>query len=182
MPPAWPCCWWTPTGAWAPSTSSLCHFLHTTPWWTGCTRQIQGQGFEGKDFETFWKPFGPEGGAAVVDVPFETGRKSVRLRAGSPAAGIRQGRVYLEAGKAYDGYVWLKPESGSPRVTFRVVGSDGKQVAETSLRVSALVSEGDVPVQDFPHNAAAQLRAPRRGAGELLSLITRRRGASGATH
>jgi len=155
--------------------------------------QIQGQGFEGKDFETFWKAFGPEGAAAVVDVPFETGRKSVRLRAGNPAAGasgsgraasgrlrpgaesqprragIRQGRVYLEAGRTYDGYVWLKPESGSPRVTFRVVGSDGKQVAETSLRASGNQwQKATYSFRSRRTDTTASLEIAARGSGSVL--------------
>ena len=98
--------------------------------------QIQGQGFEGKDFETFWKPFGPAGGASIVELPFETGSKSVRLTAGKPATGVRQTRMYVEAGRTYDGYVWLKPDKGSPRVTFRAVGSDGVLMAEAPLRIA----------------------------------------------
>ncbi|HEX5399880.1 MAG TPA: hypothetical protein VFY06_12625, partial [Verrucomicrobiae bacterium] len=43
--------------------------------------QIQGRGFEGNDFETYWKPFGANGSATVADVKFENGEKSVRLKA-----------------------------------------------------------------------------------------------------
>jgi alpha-N-arabinofuranosidase len=132
--------------------------------------QIQGQGFEGKDFETFWKVFGAEGGAAVVEVPFETGKKSVRCtHAGNPAVGIRQGRVYLEAGKIYDGYVWLKPESGSPRVTFRVVGSDGKQVAQTSLRASGNQWQKATFQFTSPRtDTTGTIEIAARGSGEVL--------------
>ncbi|NJD09824.1 MAG: alpha-N-arabinofuranosidase [Gemmatimonadetes bacterium] len=155
--------------------------------------QVQGQGFEGTDFETFWQPFGPVGGAAVADVRFQTGTKSVRLQAGpEPAgtgnsgraaagrprsdanpqtrpAGIRQGRIYLEAGRTYDGYVWLKPESGAPRVTFRVVGSDAKQVAETSLRTSG----SNWQKATFSFRAArtdttASIELAAHGSGEVL--------------
>src|SRR5215469_5873678 len=43
--------------------------------------QIQGRGFEGKDFETYWKPFGDHGAASIADVRFENGEKSLRLQA-----------------------------------------------------------------------------------------------------
>src|SRR5512136_2438769 len=41
--------------------------------------QIQGCGFEGKDFETYWKPFADLGSVRLVDVKFENGEKSVRV-------------------------------------------------------------------------------------------------------
>jgi len=41
--------------------------------------QVQGQGFEGKDFETYWKPFEKNGKVELVDINFKKGLKSVRL-------------------------------------------------------------------------------------------------------
>ena len=44
--------------------------------------QIRGAGFEGRDFETYWTPFGPPDAVRVVETRFERGTKSVRISAG----------------------------------------------------------------------------------------------------
>ena len=59
--------------------------------------QIQGCGFEGKDFETYWEPFSTRGSVEIADVDFRNGKKSVRLTCNGGRAGIRQGRVYVAA-------------------------------------------------------------------------------------
>src|SRR6476659_2321914 len=41
--------------------------------------QIRGAGFEGKDFETYWTPFGPPDAVRIVEKPFEHGTKSVQI-------------------------------------------------------------------------------------------------------
>src|SRR6478609_10513127 len=41
--------------------------------------QVQGQGFEGKDFETYWKPFEKNGNVELIDINFKKGLKSIRL-------------------------------------------------------------------------------------------------------
>ena len=51
-----------------------------------------------------------------------------------PAAGIRQRRVFLESGRSYDGSVWIKVESGAPRVSLRVLAADGSVLADLPLR------------------------------------------------
>src|SRR3954471_17521268 len=63
--------------------------------------QIRGQGFEGKDFEDYWTKVEDRGSVEPVAVKFETGQRSVRLTPNQGSAGIRQGRIYLEAGKKY---------------------------------------------------------------------------------
>jgi alpha-N-arabinofuranosidase len=92
--------------------------------------QIRGAGFEGRDFETYWTPFGPPDAVHVVETLFERGTKSVRIAAGSQSAGVRQRRVYLESGRTYDGSVWIKVESGAPRVSLRVLSADGTVLAD----------------------------------------------------
>jgi len=96
--------------------------------------QIRGAGFEGRDFETYWTPSGPPDTVRVVDTSFEHGTKSVRITAGRQASGIGQRRVFLEAGRSYDGSVWTKIESGAPRVSLRVLASDGNVLADLPLR------------------------------------------------
>ena len=95
--------------------------------------QIRGAGFEGKDFETYWTSFGPAGAVRSVEVPFERGARSLRLTAGRQPAGIRQERVFLESGRTYDGSVWIKIESGAPRLSLRVRAKDGSVLAERLL-------------------------------------------------
>ncbi len=98
--------------------------------------QIQGRGFEGEDFQTYWKPFGQPGGASVVNVKFENGEQSLRLEADHGTAGVRQGRIYVQQGLEYNGSVWLKPESGTLQVTFRVMDSGGQALAAAVLKTS----------------------------------------------
>jgi len=65
--------------------------------------QIQGCGFEGEDFKTDWEPFSDRGSAECVDVDFRNGKKSVRLHVEGGRAGIRQGRLFVDAGHAFNG-------------------------------------------------------------------------------
>jgi len=95
--------------------------------------QIRGAGFEGKDFETYWTSFGPPGAVRIVQVSFERGAKSVRLTGGRQPAGIRQERVFLESGRTFEGSVWIKIESGTPRVSLRVLAKDGRVLADLPL-------------------------------------------------
>src|SRR3954470_3288850 len=62
--------------------------------------QIRGAGFEGGDFETYWRSFGPPDSVRVVEVSFERGAKSVRITAGREPNVIRQGRLFLESGRS----------------------------------------------------------------------------------
>jgi alpha-L-arabinofuranosidase len=98
--------------------------------------QIQGCGFEGEDFATYWKPFSDRGRVEIADVEFKNGKKSVRLRVEGGRAGIRQGRLYVDAGREYDGSLWVKREAGSPQLTLRVVGSKGGQIASVPLALT----------------------------------------------
>lgn len=98
--------------------------------------QIRGCGFEGEDFKTYWEPFSDRGGVEIVDAEFKNGKKSVRFRAGGGRAGIRQGRIYVEAGHKYDGSLWVLREAGSPQLTLRVVSSKGDQIASVPIAVT----------------------------------------------
>jgi alpha-N-arabinofuranosidase len=98
--------------------------------------QIRGQGFEGADFETYWKAIGNEDKVSVENVMFEGGEKSVRLIAEGGAARIKQDRIYLQEGLEYNGSVWIKPESGSPGVKIRLINSDEKLMSEIPLETS----------------------------------------------
>jgi alpha-N-arabinofuranosidase len=95
--------------------------------------QIRGAGFEGGDFETYWRSFGPPDSVRVVEVSFERGAKSVRITAGREPHGIRQGRLFLESGRSYDGSVWIKIDSGAPRMSLRALAADGTVLANIPL-------------------------------------------------
>ncbi len=98
--------------------------------------QIRGCGFEGKDYETYWKAFGEKGAADVVEGKFKNGEKSLRLTPNGGSAGIRQDRIFLQSGYNYSGSVWIMPGKGSARLSLRVTDSLGKQVADLPLRTS----------------------------------------------
>jgi alpha-N-arabinofuranosidase len=99
--------------------------------------QVRGQGFEGKDFTDYWTPFGKDGEATLVATTFERGEQSVRLAARNGAAGIRQGRLSVEAGQAYDGSLWLRPERGTLALSLRVVSEAGRELAKRPLKTKS---------------------------------------------
>lgn len=98
--------------------------------------QIQGRGFEARDFNTYWRTFGERGESTIVDGKFQSGEKSLRLQADNGTAGVRQERVFVEQGKAYNGSAWLKPETGSLAVTLRLTDSAGQLLASAPLKTS----------------------------------------------
>jgi alpha-N-arabinofuranosidase len=95
--------------------------------------QIRGAGFEGEDFKTYWEMFSDRGRVEVADLDFQNGKKSVRLHVDGGHAGIRQGRLFLDAGIRYDGSLWIKREKGAPQLTLRVTSSKGVPIASIPL-------------------------------------------------
>jgi alpha-N-arabinofuranosidase len=98
--------------------------------------QIRGAGFEGDDFKTYWGPFAERGKVEIAEIEFQNGKKSVRLHAEGGSAGIRQGRLHLEAGFQYDGSLWAKREQGAPQLTLRFQGSQGQPIASIPLALT----------------------------------------------
>jgi alpha-N-arabinofuranosidase len=95
--------------------------------------QIRGQGFEGKDFEDYWEKIVGRGSTVeAVAVKFARGERSVRLVAGD-VAGIRQGRIHLQAGRTYDGSLWANPQEGTVELVLQVKDSAGRVVARVPL-------------------------------------------------
>jgi alpha-N-arabinofuranosidase len=97
--------------------------------------QIRGAGFEGPDFQTYWTSFADRGAVEIADVEFSNGKKSVRLRADGGRAGIRQGRIFVESGRTYDGWAWVRREQGAPDLTLRVLAEKGEAIASVPLNV-----------------------------------------------
>src|SRR5512143_281833 len=131
--------------------------------------QIQGCGFEGKDFDTYWKPFSDRGRVEIADVEFQNGKKSVRLHVEGGRAGIRQGRLYVAAGYEYDGSLWVRREEGSPQLTLRVVSSKGDPLASVPL---ALAGSGWQEVRysfsSSVRDTQASVEIAAAGSGTLL--------------
>lgn len=100
--------------------------------------QVRGQGFEDKDFETYWDPFADKGEVKVAAIKFENGEKSLQLSANDGTVGVRQGRFYLQEGFDYNGSAWIKPVEGSLQLKIRVLGSDEKVITELPLVTSGL--------------------------------------------
>jgi alpha-N-arabinofuranosidase len=72
----------------------------------------------------------------TADLEFSNGKKSVRLRADGGPAGIRQGRIFVESGRTYDGWAWVRREQGAPELTLRLVGANGQAIASAALAVT----------------------------------------------
>jgi alpha-L-arabinofuranosidase len=136
--------------------------------------QIRGAGFEGRDFETYWTAFGVPDTVRVVDAPFEHGTKSVRLNAGPRPSGIRQARVFLESGRRYDGSVWIKIESGAPRLSLRMVAADASVLADLPLPARGSAWQ-DVPFSfastRTDRDATVEIAASGRGVA-LLDFVS----------
>ena len=98
--------------------------------------QIRGAGFEGEDFKTYWESSAKRGQVDVANVDFQSGRKSVRLRVDGGTAAIRQGRLFLDAGVKYDGSLWLKRETGSPRLKLLFKSAKGDTIASLPILVA----------------------------------------------
>jgi alpha-N-arabinofuranosidase len=95
--------------------------------------QIRGQGFEGNDFTDYWEKFVDRGAVEAVAVRFEQGERSVRFTADQGTAGLRQGRIFLQARQVYDGSVWVNPERGALELALQIKDSTGKALARLPL-------------------------------------------------
>jgi alpha-N-arabinofuranosidase len=95
--------------------------------------QIRGAGFEGPDFQTYWKPLSKGGDVEVAGLEFQNGKKSVRLRPTGGDAGIKQGRIFLEADTKYEGSLWIKREKAAPKLTLRILSFTGNVIASLPL-------------------------------------------------
>ena len=105
-------------------------------------------------------------------------RSSVARRAcGSPPArqpaGIRQERVFLESGRSYDGSVWIKIESGAPRLSLRVLAKDGSVLADRSAAGARIgVAGSAVLVRECAHRSRRGRRDRGRSDAARRSSIS----------
>jgi alpha-N-arabinofuranosidase len=131
--------------------------------------QVRGAGFEGEDFRTYWESFSDRGRVEIAEIEFQNGKRSVRLKAQGGRAGIRQGRIFLDAGFKYDGSLWVKREEGSPQLTFRVQTSQGSPIASIPLALTGS------DWQEIPYSFTSSVRDTQAkieivatGSGTLL--------------
>jgi alpha-N-arabinofuranosidase len=132
--------------------------------------QIQGWGFDGDDFKTFWEPFGDRGNAGLVDVAFQNSTKSVRLQVEGGHAGIRQSRIFLDAGRTYDGSLWVKRDAGAPQLSFRVTSAQGREIASVplTLKDSTDWQEARYSFASSVRDTQAKVEIVVRGNGSVL--------------
>lgn len=131
--------------------------------------QIQGCGFEGKDYATYWKAFGENGTAEVVESKFKNGEKSLRLTSKGGSAGVRQNRIYLQSGYNYSGSLWVLPEKGSPKLSIRMVDNLGKLIAEIPIKSSGSQwQEVNYSFTSKVTDEQANFEITARGNGTLL--------------
>ena len=114
--------------------------------------QVRGCGFEGEDFKTYWEAQAERGAVELAETGFKNGSRSVRLSVQGGRAGIRQGRVFVDAGQTYDGSLWVKREQGAPALELRVSGSRGEPVATLKLEA------GGSGWQEVPYRFTSPLR------------------------
>ena len=103
-----------------------------------------------------------------------------RRACGSPPAASRREsgkrRVFLESGRSYDGSVWIKIESGAPRLSLRVLAADGSVLADLPLRTRGSAWQ-EVPFSfasaRTDRDAAVEIAAAGRGAAlvDFVSLM-----------
>ncbi len=131
--------------------------------------QVQGNGFEGKDFDTHWKPFGDNGAVQVIETAFQNGEKSLQLRPGKNPSGIRQERIYLQQGFVYDGSLWVNITEGSPRLIMRFKNSQGKLIKEIQLKIAGK-GWRKIPFSFYCNQTDTQssMEVEARGKGTLL--------------
>jgi len=133
--------------------------------------QIRGWGFEGEDFKNYWESFASgQGRIELVEAAFQNSSRSVRLQAEGGHAGIRQRRLFVNAGQRYDGSVWVKREAGSVQLTLRITGSQGSPIASIPLTLTSSPDWQEIryafssPVRDT--QASVEIQAT--GSGSVL--------------
>ena len=91
--------------------------------------KIRGQGFEDKDFETYWKVNGTDKQISKSNIPFKTGEVSV-LFSDKAKASLVQDRIFLKKGKQYNGSFWAKTLSNKATIYLRIKDAGSGLVSE----------------------------------------------------
>jgi alpha-L-arabinofuranosidase len=131
--------------------------------------QVQGQGFEGKDFETHWKKIEKEGRVELIDTAFQKGLKSILLTPSSGTAGVLQKRLYVQKDAAYNGSLWLKPVAGNVTMELRITDTSSNEISKLSLPYSGSEwQEIKIAFTPSKTDTAAVLEIVATGNGSVL--------------
>jgi len=131
--------------------------------------QMQGQGFEGKDIETYWKTFNNNGSASVVEESFKSSEKSLKLEAQKGSAGIRQGRFFLQSGQTYNGFVWAKAIEGSLNLTMTIKDSLNKIITQIPLKgINKVWKEIPFSFLNKKTDTSVSIEFEAKGSGAML--------------
>ena len=131
--------------------------------------QVQGQGFEGKDFETYWKSIDKNGSVTLVDIPFQKGVNSIRLSPANDTAGISQHRFYVQKNVAYNGSLWIKPEAGAPAITLLINDTIDSEIAKAPIPYSGTEwQEVKFSFNPSRRDKVAVLKIIATGSGSVL--------------
>ncbi|HOY12702.1 MAG TPA: carbohydrate binding domain-containing protein [Saprospiraceae bacterium] len=96
--------------------------------------KVRGQGFEGKDFETFWKVSGKSGLINLIETPFKNGLKSVQFKDKAKATLI-QDRIYLKQDQVYNGSFWVNVATSKATIFLRFKDKQNQIVSEIKKEV-----------------------------------------------
>lgn len=91
--------------------------------------QVRGQGFEGKDFETYWTA---EGAVSIIKGTSVNGTSCIKLSSQEGVAGISQARFHIQEGVSYNGSVWVQA-TGIAELLLKVTNETGVSIAEIPL-------------------------------------------------
>jgi alpha-L-arabinofuranosidase len=131
--------------------------------------QVQGQGFEGKDFETYWKPVEKNGKVVVAAIPFQKGLKSLRLTPANGTAAIKQGRLFVKKEVAYNGSLWIKTETGKPQIELHITDAGNNEIAKIPITYSGTEwQEAKFSFTPSQTDTAAVLEIVASGTGSVL--------------
>lgn len=124
--------------------------------------KVRGQGFEDKDFETYWKVKGTEKQISVSTLPFKTGKVSVQFNDKAKAS-LSQNRIYLKQGQKYNGSLWAKTLSNKATLYLRVRDPKTGLVAE----IKKEMRKGDW--KEYGYDFTSQVTTPE---GELEIAVS----------
>lgn len=124
--------------------------------------KVRGQGFEDKDFETYWKVTGTEKQISVSTLPFKTGKISLQFNDKAKAS-LSQNRIYLKKGQKYNGSFWAKTLSNKATLYLRVRDPKTGLVAE----IKQEMRKGDW--KEYGYDFTSQVTTPE---GELEIAVS----------
>ena len=90
--------------------------------------KIRGQGFEGKDFDSFWNLNGKYGVISLIETDFKKSKKSIQFK-DKATASLTQDRIYLKKSSVYNGSFWVNIASSKATVILKFISNQNKLVS-----------------------------------------------------